>query len=51
MPKIAIFKNQILRTEPRPEVRIIEQTQSPSVEMRKWLLEGHKENKETNIVF
>lgn len=42
---------------PRPKVRKIEADQSPSEEMRKWLLEGHFKNlnslesQNKNIVF
>lgn len=42
---------------PRPKVRKIEANQSPSEEMRKWLLEGHfknlnsTESQNKNIVF
>lgn len=53
MPKVAIFKNQIIRTEPKPEIRVVRADQTPSVEMRKWLLQGHKNEivKENKIVF
>lgn len=29
---------------PRPIIRKVEKDQSPSAEMRKWLLEGHNKN-------
>lgn len=29
---------------PRPVIRKVEKDQSPSAEMRKWLLEGHNKN-------
>lgn len=53
MPKLILFQNRIYKIEPRPEIRVVKEDQSPSVEMRKWLLEGHKnENvKENKIVF
>lgn len=53
MPKVVIFKNQILHVEPKPKIRVVKQDQSPSEEMRKWLLEGHKNEivKENKIVF
>lgn len=42
------------RPYPRPQIRVVSNDQSPSQEMRKWLLEGHKkrlENQNKNIVF
>lgn len=42
MPKLILFQNRIYKTEPKPEIRVIKQDQSPSDEMRKWLFEGHK---------
>ena len=35
--------------QPRPEVREVAENQSPSDEMRRWLLEGHKNNKEKSF--
>lgn len=35
--------------QPRPEVRVVAENQKPSDEMRKWLLEGHKNDKEKTL--
>ena len=35
--------------QPRPEVREVAENQSPSDEMRRWLLEGHKNDKEKSF--
>lgn len=39
------------RPAPRPQIRVVKQNQSPSEEMRKWLLEGKNISKNKNIVF
>lgn len=36
---------------PRPQIRVVRQNQSPSEEMRKWLLSGRNSSKNKNIVF
>lgn len=38
------------RPAPRPQIRVVKQNQSPSEEMRKWLLSGHQSSK-NKIVF
>lgn len=38
------------RPTPRPLIRIVKENQKPSEEMRKWLLEGHKNNKEKSFM-
>ena len=43
MPLVEFSNKKIpVYTYPKPQIRKIEEDKSPSAEMRKWLLEGHK---------
>lgn len=43
MPLVEFSNKKIpVYTYPKPQIRKIEEDKSPSMEMRKWLLEGHK---------
>lgn len=43
--------DQFQRPTPRPLIRIVKENQTPSEEMRKWLLSGHNSSKNKTIVF